>query len=63
MRSEVAAEAALEPRSQNSQPGLFLTPEPQWDAEGFGVSETRLCHTAPAAVPEVPWRIESEIPC
>lgn len=54
VRSEVAAEAALAHRSQNSQPGLFLTPETQWDAVRFGVSETRLCHPARAAVLEVP---------
>lgn len=42
MRSEVEAEPALEPRSLNSQTGFFLTPEPQRDAVGFGVSKTRL---------------------
>lgn len=61
MRSEVAAEAALEHRSQNSQPGLFLTPETQWDAARFGVSETRLCHPARAAVLEVPRWMEPEL--
>ena len=46
-RNEVAAELALEPRSRNSQPGLFLTPEPQWDARGLGSPRPVSCQPAP----------------
>ena len=45
--NEVVAELALEPRSRNSQPGLFLTPEPQWDARGLESPRPVSCQPAP----------------
>ena len=46
-RSEAVAEPALEPRSLNSQPGLFLTPEPQWNAGVLWSPRPASCHPAP----------------
>lgn len=46
-RSEAVGEPALEPRSLNSQPGIFLTPEPQWNAGVLGSPRPASCHPAP----------------